>query len=182
MSATHAHEEMGTAVWDQHLASEFAARDAKEALRTMGEHPIVISAPVMMGGVGRKELYEFYSKYFLNQLPPDIVATPISRTVGQGRIVDELHFTFTHTQRTDFVLPGIAPTGKRVEIIIVVIATIKDGKVEKEHLYWDQASVLAQVGLIDPKTVPAVGAEGTRQVLNPILPMNERARSSQPQE
>jgi carboxymethylenebutenolidase len=99
----------------------------------------------------------------------------VSRTIGQGRVVDEMIMRFTHTVRLDWVLPGIAPTGKRVEIPFVVIVQFEGDKVAHEHLYWDQASVLVQLGLLD-RTLPVRGGEIAAQVLNPSRPMNELIR------
>jgi carboxymethylenebutenolidase len=94
----------------------------------------------------------------------------ISRTVGESQIVEEMVISFTHTTVIDWMLPGVAPTGKPVEAAFAVVVGVKDGKVSHEHIYWDQASVLVQIGLLDPKGLPVVGAEGARKVLNPNLP------------
>ena len=105
---------------------------------------------------------------------------PVSRTIGQGRVVDEMIMRFTHTIRMDWLLPGIAPTSKRVEMPFVVIVQFEGDKLAHEHLYWDQASVLVQVGLLD-RTLPVLGGETAAQVLNPAQPMNNlihRARSN----
>ena len=161
--------------WDQHLASEFEARSADQALATMSADPHVNHVPLMIGGRGRTELHDFYANHFLNQIPPDIEMVRVSRTVGQGRVVDEMIMRFTHTVRLDWVLPGIAPTGKRVEIPFVVIVQFEGDKVAHEHLYWDQASVLVQVGLLD-RTLPVRGGEIAAQVLDPTQPMNELIR------
>ncbi len=94
--------------------------------------------------------------------------TLISRTVGTDRIVEELVTSFTHTISIDWLLPGVPATGKPVEMSIVVIVGVKDGKVSYEHIYWDQASVLVQIGLLDPAGLPVVGAEGARKVLDTL--------------
>jgi carboxymethylenebutenolidase len=91
----------------------------------------------------------------------------VSRTVGESQIVEELVISFTHTTVIDWMLPGVAPTGKPVEAAFAVVVGVKDGKVSHEHIYWDQASVLVQIGLLDPKGLPVVGAEGARKVMNP---------------
>jgi carboxymethylenebutenolidase len=70
------------------------------------------------------------------------------------------------------MLPGIAPTGRTVEIPLVAIVQFHDGKVAHEHIYWDQASVLAQIGKLDPSSLPMAGAETARKVLDPTLPSN----------
>src|SRR6516225_5360875 len=110
-----------SSVWDQHLASEFAAKSADQALATMVAEPHVNHVPLMIGGRGRDELHDFYANHFLNQIPPDMETVPVSRTIGQGRVVDEMIMRFTHTIRMDWLLPGITPTAKRVEIPFVVV-------------------------------------------------------------
>jgi carboxymethylenebutenolidase len=103
----------------------------------------------------------------------------VSRTVGQGRIVDEMVARFTHSLQMDWLLPGVRPTGKRVELPFVVIVQTEGGKIAHEHLYWDQATVLVQLGLID-RSLPVRGAETAQQVLKPTQPMNELIRRAEP--
>jgi carboxymethylenebutenolidase len=91
---------------------------------------------------------------------------PVTRTVGIDRIVDELIHKFTHTIEMPWMLPGIRPTGKRVEVAVVVVVQFKDGKIAGEHIYWDQASVLAQIGSIDSGKLPASGIEASRKVID----------------
>jgi carboxymethylenebutenolidase len=165
--------------WDQHLGSEFAAKSADQALATMTADPYVNVVPLMIGARGRSELYDFYANHFLSQIPPDLETLSVSRTIGQDRVVDEMIMRFTHSIRLDWLLPGIPPTGKRVELPLVVIVQFEGDKVAHEHLYWDQASVLVQVGLLD-RTLPVRGGEIAAQVLTPTQPMNElihRARN-----
>ena len=164
-----------SSAWDQHIASEFAAKSAEQALATMTAEPYVNEVPLMIGARGRKELHDFYANHFLSQIPPDMEIVPVSRTIGQGRVVDELIMRFTHTIRMDWILPGIEPTGKRVEMPFVVIVQFEGDKLAHEHLYWDQASVLVQVGLLD-RMLPVCGGEIAAQVLNPTQPMNELIR------
>jgi carboxymethylenebutenolidase len=158
--------------WDEHLRLEFAVHDAEATVATMNARPRVNHVPVMTGGDGRDALRLFYGKYFLPQQPPDIAITPVSRTVGQGRVVDELNVRFTHTLTMDWMLPGVAPTGKPVELALVVVAQFEGTKLAHEHLYWDQASVLVQLGLIDPRALPVLGVESPRSVLDRTAPLN----------
>jgi carboxymethylenebutenolidase len=159
-------------VWNEHLRAEFSAHSADEAIATMVAHPRINQVPVMLGGEGRDEVYAFYAQYFLPQIPPDLETVPVSRTIGQGRLVDELVLRFTHTIPMDAILPGIPPTGKRVEVALVVVVQFDGDKMAHEHLYWDQASVLVQLGLLPPEGLPVVGAEGARSVLNRSLRLN----------
>lgn len=159
--------------WDEHVKYEFATRDTEDTLKTMVADAYVNHVPVLTGGVGHDQLREFYSKRFIPQMPPDTSMMPVSRTIGSDRVVDEMVFEFTHTIKMDWMLPGVEPTGKQVKIPLVVIVHFRDGKLAHEHIYWDQASVLAQLGLIDAANLPVAGVETAAKVLNPSLPANE---------
>jgi carboxymethylenebutenolidase len=167
-------------LWDAHLRSEFEAHSADATINTMVANPLVNQVPVMTGGATREEVYEFYAKHFLQQIPPDTEIVPVSRTIGQLRVVDEMIFSFTHTIQMDASLPGIQPTGRRVEIALVVVAQFEGDKLAHEHLYWDQASVLVQLGLLDPQDLPVVGAESARSVLDRSIPLNALMRRANP--
>jgi SnoaL-like polyketide cyclase. len=168
-------------LWEEHVQYEFSTRNTDDTLATMVDDAYVNHIPVLTGGVGRDELREFYSNRFIPQMPPDTEMTPVSRTIGEDQLVDEMVFKFTHTIRMDWMLPGVAPTGKHVEVPLVAIVRFREGKLAHEHIYWDQASVLVQIGLIDPAKLPVAGVESARKVLDPALPANElikRADSS----
>lgn len=162
-----------SARWDEHVKYEFATRNTDHTLETMVADAYVNHVPVMTGGVGHDELREFYSKRFIPQMPPDTAMTPVSRTIGVDRVVDEMVFEFTHTIGMDWMLPGVEPTGRHVRVALVVIVHFRDGKLAHEHIYWDQASVLTQLGLIDPAALPVAGVKSAEKVLNPKLPSNE---------
>src|SRR6266852_4059749 len=160
---TAAHETLGR-LWEDHVRYEFSTRNTEDTLATMVEDAYVNHIPVLTGGVGRDELREFYSDRFIPQMPPDTEMIPISRTIVNNQIVDEMVFKFTHTVRMDWMLPGIAPTGKRVEVPLVAIVQFREGKLAHEHIYWDQASVLKQIGLLTDPALPVFGAETARKV------------------
>jgi len=167
-------------LWEEHLRGEFATKDTEATLKTMVPDAYVNHIPVLTGGVGHEELREFYSKHFIPKMPPDTKIVPVSRTIGEERLVDEMIFQFTHTMEMDWMLPGIAPTGKRVECPLVVIVHFRDGKLANEHIYWDQASVLAQLGLLDAAKLPVAGIETAKKLADPNLPSNrliERAKA-----
>jgi len=157
-------------LWEEHVKHEFATHNTEDTLATMVEDAYVNHIPVMTGGVGREQLREFYSRHFIPQMPPDTEMVPISRTIGTDQLVDEMVFKFTHTLAMDWMLPGVAPTGKRVEVPLVAIVRFREGKLAHEHIYWDQASVLVQIGLLAPGTLPVAGIETARKALNPGLP------------
>jgi carboxymethylenebutenolidase len=159
-------------LWEAHVAHEFATQDTAATLDTMVEDAYVNHIPVLTGGSGREALHAFYSKRFIPQMPPDTAMTLVSRTIGTDQLVDEMIFSFTHTIPMDWMLPGVSPTGRRVEIPLVAIVRFRDGKLAHEHIYWDQASVLVQLGLLDASRLPVAGAETARKVLDSSLPSN----------
>ena len=159
-------------LWEQHLACEFVTKDPDANMRTMVAHPYVNHVPTMTGGVGHDGLKRFYTYHFIGKTPRDRCTIPISRTVGVNRIVEEKVFCFTHDAELDWLLPGVAPTGRYVEIPLVAIITFQGDKLCNEHIYWDQASVLAQVGLIDPTGLPIAGVAEARKLLDKTLPSN----------
>jgi carboxymethylenebutenolidase len=160
------------AIFDAHVRAEFVERDVEATMATMSESPYVTLVPVLSGGYGREEVQQFYSRYFIGRWSADTQIAPVSRTSVQGRVIDELIMRFTHDVAMPALLPGVPPTGRKVELPVVVVMGIEDGKVTYEHIYWDQASVLVQVGLLDPATLPVSGGEQARKLLDPALPSN----------
>jgi carboxymethylenebutenolidase len=152
-------------LWQEHTAHEFSTKDTEATLATMVEDAYVNHVPVMTGGYGKEALRAFYSHDFIPRMPPDTTLTPVSRTVGTDQLVDEMIFSFTHSQEMPWMLPGVAPTYKRVEIALVAIVKFRDGKLAHEHIYWDQASVLKQIGLLTDESLPVFGVETARKVL-----------------
>ena len=138
----------------------------------MVDDAYVDHVPVLTGGRGQAELRQFYATHFIPRMPPDMEMVPISRTIGTDQLVDEMVIKFTHTIEMDWMLPGIPPTGRRVEVALVVVVRFRDGKLAHEHIYWDQASVLAQLGLIDPEKLPVGGVDSARKVLDPTVAAN----------
>ena len=167
-------------LWEEHVRHEFSTRNTDDTLATMVDDAYVNHIPVLTGGSGHVELRKFYSNRFIPQMPPDTEMIPVSRTIGEDQLVDEMIFKFTHTIPMDWMLPGVAPTGKRVEIPLVAIVRFKGRKLAHEHIYWDQASVLVQIGLLDPGKLPVAGVETARKVLDPSLPANELMRRAAP--
>jgi carboxymethylenebutenolidase len=151
-------------LWEEHTRHEFSTRDTDSTLATMVEDAYVNHVPVLTGGTGKSALRAFYSMDFIPTMPPDTKLTPISRTVGEEQLVDEMIFSFTHSQEMPWMLPGIAPTNRFVEVALVVIVRFRDGKLAHEHIYWDQASVLKQIGLLTDPRLPVFGAESAHKV------------------
>ena len=158
------------------MRDEFVTRDTDATLDTMVPDAYVNHVPVMTGGVGCEALRAFYAQLFIPRMPPDTEIVAVSRTIGNDRLVDEMIFRFTHTIEMAWMLPGVPPTGKHVEIPLVAIVHFRDGKLAHEHIYWDQASVLVQLGLLSAHGLPVAGIETARKVLDPRLPSNELIR------
>ena len=159
-------------LWDKHCEYEFASRDVPATMGTMVDQPYVNHIPTMTGGVGSEQLSRFYKHHFVESNPADTKLIPISRTVGADRLVDEMLFCFTHDCEIDWMLPGIAPTGKYVEIPLVAIVNFRGDKLYHEHIYWDQASVLVQIGLLSSDGLPVAGQETAAKLLDENLPSN----------
>ena len=160
------------ALWEAHCRYEFQTRDVDATMATMVAEPYVNHIPTMTGGIGFESLRDFYAHHFIGVNPPDFELLPVSRTVGESSLVDEFIVRFTHTTRMDWMLPGIEPTGRAVEIPTVAIVQFQEDKLVHEHIYWDQASVLVQLGLLDPDGLPVAGAETAHKVLDVSLPSN----------
>ncbi len=158
------------ALFEQHVGAELEG-DLDTTMATMSDDPHVNHVPTMAGGVGLEGVRAFYRDHLIGKIfPTDMEMTSVSRTIGEDQVVDELFVRFTHTMEMDWLLPGVPPTGKVVEMAVAVIVGFQDGRISHEHIYWDQASVLVQVGLLDPAGLPVTGAESARKVLDPKLP------------
>jgi carboxymethylenebutenolidase len=153
------------AVFDQHIRHEFEDQDVDATMETMTKEPYVHHVPVMTGGVGYDGVYNFYKNHFIGKMPTDTKIVRISRTVDKEQVVDELILSFTHDREIDFILPGVPPTRRYVEIACVVVMNFRGGKIAHEHIYWDQASLLVQVGLLDPKLLPVTGQEQAKRLV-----------------
>jgi len=138
------------AKFDPHTDAEFNTRDIEATMATMAEAPHVTHVPTMTGGSGYDAGRHFYENYFVGRVPDDWSVKLISGTVGESQLVDEVMISFTHDCDMPAILPGVKPTGRKVVIpFVVVVGFDKKEKVAFERIYWDQASVLAQLGLLD---------------------------------
>jgi carboxymethylenebutenolidase len=160
------------AVWDDHSAQEFVHQDVNAAMRSMTDDVTVNHVAVMTGGSGRDAVFRFYRDHFVGQSPADLVLEPVSRTVGADGLVDEFVCRFTHDMPMDWLLPGVAPTGCAVRLPVVAVIRFDGGRIAAERIYWDQASLLVQVGVLDRANLPITGAEAADRVLDPSLPAN----------
>lgn len=173
-------EEQMVALWKEHTDLEFATRDAPATVATMARHNSVNHVPVMTGGRGAEGLLHFYGTHFIPKVPADASLRLLARTVGTDRLVDEFVFSFTHDLVMDWMLPGVAPTHRKVEIPMVAVVTFEEGKLASERIYWDQASVLVQVGLLERGTLPVTGIEQTLKFEDDSRPSNELIERARP--
>jgi carboxymethylenebutenolidase len=158
------------ALFEKHVAAELAG-DLDTTMATMSDDPHLNHVPTMAGGVGQSGVRAFYRDHLVGKFfPPDVKMVSVSRTVGEDRVVEELFISFTHTIAIDWLLPGVAPTGRAVEMAVAVIVGFKNDKISHEHIYWDQAGVLVQVGLLNSSGLPVTSADSARKVLDPKLP------------
>jgi carboxymethylenebutenolidase len=134
-------------LWAEHLAGEFTTRDVEATLATMIDSASVNHVPVNTGGKGKDELRVFYRDVFIPSWPDDLVMTPLNRVVGDSQLVDELRLSFSHSKRMDWFLPGVPPTNRKIEIDMVVVVMFEGDKLATERIYWDQATVLRQIGM-----------------------------------
>jgi len=137
-------------LWEAHETYEFISQDVESAISTMTDDAYVHLIPIQFCAHGKEAVKEFYSNQLIGKIPPDVSFKPISRTVGEIQIVEERSYSLTHTQEI-FLLPGIPPTNKFIEFSIIIIVGFRDGKIAYERLYWDQVSVLEQIGLLPGK-------------------------------
>jgi carboxymethylenebutenolidase len=135
------------ALWAEHLRGEFETKDVEATLATMVEDAYVNHVPMNTGGRGKQELRRFYREDFIPSWPDDLQSTEINRVVGDSQLVDELHSTFTHSRPMPWLLPGVAPTHRKIAMDIVVVVQFRGDKIACERIYWDHAAVLRQVGL-----------------------------------
>jgi carboxymethylenebutenolidase len=161
------------ATFDAHVQAEFQDLDLEATMETMTADPYVHHVPTVTGGIGTEGVREFYGNHFIGQWPDDTETQQVSRTVGENQVVDELLMTFTHDRELDIMLPGIPPTGRRIAVPVVVVVGFEDGKVSHEHIYWDQAAVLVQAGVLDPSGLPIVGPEQAEALVDQRYPKNE---------
>jgi len=157
-------------LFEQHVNAELEG-DIETTMATMTDHPHLTNVPLLTGGVDREGVRDFYTNHLVGKFfPPDVEMIGVSRTIGEDQIVDELVIRFTHTMVIDWMLPGVMPTGKKVEAAFAVIVKFEDGKIAHEHIYWDQACVLVQLGLLGPTGLPVCGGESAQKILDPKLP------------
>jgi len=161
-------------IFDAHVRAEFVDKDVAATMATMVPEPYLTHVPTLTGGTGRAEVENFYRDHFVGHWPADVEVKPLSRTVGQNRVVDELVVSFTHDREMRPYLPGVPATGRKVVLPhVVVMGFDEGGHVAYEHIYWDQASLLVQVGLLDPALLPVAGAEQAKRLLDPTRPANK---------
>jgi carboxymethylenebutenolidase len=164
----NAQQQEMVSIFEKHVQAELDG-DIETTMATMSPEPHLINVPNYMGGFGYEGVRRFYTNHLVGKFfPPDMQMERVSRTIGSNQIVDELVISFTHTCEVDWMLPKIWPTYKKVEVAFAVIVGFKDGKITHEHIYWDQATVLVQLGILDPSTLPVIDADGAKRIRNAL--------------
>jgi carboxymethylenebutenolidase len=158
--------EQTAAVWAEHCRCEFELRDVDATLETMTQDAHLLNIPTGHGGTGQNGVRRFYTDEFIGTFPDDIAVDSLGLTVGDTRIAEEVVMSFTHDREMPWILPGVGPTGRKVVSPMVAVVGFRDGKVRFEHIWWDQAALLAQLGLLDPARLPVVGAEQAPSIAN----------------
>jgi|SRR5690606_35674703 len=154
-------------VWQKHLYAEFALKDVDMALSTMTDNPYVLCVPIGTGGYGVDGVRRFYGEEFFPGIPAEMKTTTVAQTIAENVLIEEAVACFTHDVRMEWMLSGIAPTGRSVELAMITVISFEHGKIASERLYWDQATLLAQLGVIDPATPSVRGVEAARLLLDP---------------
>nr|XP_031864425.1 uncharacterized protein CI109_000339 [Kwoniella shandongensis]KAA5531497.1 hypothetical protein CI109_000339 [Kwoniella shandongensis] len=162
------------AIWEEHTGHEFFTRSVAKTMGTMVAQPYVNHVPTITGGVGRRDLTAFYRDHFIFSNPRDTVQTMVSRCVGLDRIAEEFTFSFTHDQMVDWLLPGVPPTGKQINIPMNAFVSIRGDRLYHEHISWDQATAYRQVGLLSSH-VQFRNAEMSGQLRLPTSDGNDAA-------
>ena len=136
-------------LWDDHNGAEFISKDADAALESMVDDPYVTILANGGGGNGKDQVRAFYADVLIPQWPDDAQMQPMNRVLGQDQLVDELHLSFTHNKQMDWLLPGEPPTNRKVEMDVAIVVQFRNDRIAGERLYWDQAAVLRQIGLLN---------------------------------
>ncbi|AZS75877.1 hypothetical protein DDE74_37825 [Streptomyces lydicus] len=153
MTSTSDRERERERVWELHTSSEFRTLDLDTTMATMSDAPEVLHVPTAMGARGRASVRHFYRRWFVGHNAPDFALAPLTRTTGGSRIVDEMLVSFTHDVEVPWILPGVPPTGRPVEIPVIAVVSFDGPLISAEHIYWDQAAVLGQTGLLSAETM-----------------------------
>lgn len=136
-------------LWTEHVQYEFIEKDAKKLGLVLSNDSIHIDIATMMGGNTKKTITGYYTYDFIPCLPEDNKTDNLHVIIGNNSLIEILNWTFTHSIPMNFMLPGINPTNKKVSITVVAIAKFNGcGKMISETVYWDQNSLLQQLGLL----------------------------------
>jgi carboxymethylenebutenolidase len=150
-------------VWDDHISATFSG--CETGVQTAGATS-TLCMPTLVAGIREEQLRKFYESKVAGS-PASLKMQLVNRIVGSDKIVDEMVVKFTHTCEVPWMLPGVVATGKEVEVLVVWMVMVRGGRVVHERLYWDQAGVLVQLGLIETAGLPVVdGRDCVRRVLS----------------
>jgi carboxymethylenebutenolidase len=135
-------------IWDEHITASLGRRDLAGSLANLVAEPSVLHIPAMTGAAGRAALERFYLEDLFDHLPADLTRTRISRTVDRFRLVDEATVSFTHDRELPWLLPGVAPSHQRAEVLTIAVVGFERGRISSQRVLWDHATLSAQLGLV----------------------------------
>lgn len=133
-------------LWNDHITGEFGTKDVELALSTMVDDASVMHMPTRSGGKGKAELRPYYRDMFIPSIPEQWEHTVTNRVMTENTIVEEATVRLVHSKQMEWFLPGVPPTGKTIDVELVIVIKFREGKMATERIYWDQAAVLRQIG------------------------------------
>jgi carboxymethylenebutenolidase len=138
-------------IWDEHVTASLGTGDLAGSLANLVAEPSVLHIPAMTGADGRAALERFYLEDLFGHLPTDLALTGISRTVDRFHLVDETTVSFTHDRELPWLLPGVAPTHRRAEVLTIAVVGFERGRISSQRVLWDHATLTAQLGLAEKR-------------------------------
>jgi carboxymethylenebutenolidase len=149
------HRRVTKAVQDLMVAVErtrdaFAAAlrdgDLDAALDLVSDDVALTTLPVGTGARGADALRRHLAEDVLPHRPVDLATTRVSRTGDRWRVVDEELVAFTHDRELPWLVPGLAPTGRRVEVLAISVVTVRRQRIVQHRTLWDHHGLLVQLG------------------------------------
>jgi carboxymethylenebutenolidase len=120
--------------------------DLERAMALVTDDVALSMLPVGSGARGADELRRHLADDVLPHQPADLATRRVSRTGDRWRVVDEELVSFTHDRELPWLLPGLAPTGRRVEVLAISLVTVRQQRVAEHRTLWDHHGLLAQLG------------------------------------
>lgn len=129
--------------------------DLDAAFALLTEDAAVVHLPAGTGASG-PALRRHLAEDVLPHLPADLAFKRLSRTTDKVRVVDETVVGFTHDRELPWLLPGVAPTGRRAEVLAISVTTFRHSRLNAHRTesllsarrtLWDHQGLVDQLGL-----------------------------------